>query len=106
MRRQHRQAQADRDTLPDLPDTAEDRVSGKEVQGAAVVIVSNRWHLARCVWLARATGLRGRACAAERHLRLDPHVLLALAREAFLLLCDGGEAAILATPKQLTDPEP
>lgn len=72
----------------------------------AVVIVSNRWHLARCVWLARAAGLRVRACAAERRLLLDAYVLVALAREAFLLLCDGGEAAILCTPKQLTDPEP
>lgn len=90
-----------RDTAQNLAD-ARQRLG----EGAAVVIVSNRWHLARCVWLARAAGLRGRACAAERRLRLDPYVLLALAREAFLLLCDAGEAAILPTPKQLTDPEP
>lgn len=90
-----------RDTAQNLAD-ARQRLG----DGAAVVIVSNRWHLARCVWLARAAGLRGRACAAERRLLIDPYVLLALAREAFLLLCDGGEAAILSTSKQLTDPEP
>lgn len=58
-----------------------------------VVVVSNRYHLARIGWLARHSGLRWRLCGAEPHWRWRPLVLLAVLREAAALVAMSGSAA-------------
>jgi uncharacterized SAM-binding protein YcdF (DUF218 family) len=65
---------------------------------AAVVIVSNRYHLARCYWIARQLGLSWRVCAAESHWRGGLYEQAAVAREALSLLGLGGWRAALRDP--------
>ncbi|MEN9353276.1 MAG: hypothetical protein RL318_601 [Fibrobacterota bacterium] len=40
-------------------------------QGGMVVIISQSWHLPRCLWLGRAQNLKGLACDAPRPWRLS-----------------------------------
>lgn len=72
----------------------------------ALVIVSNRWHLARCALLARQLGVPAKLCAAERRWRNDLFGLAALCREAFALLCFLGRDATRHDPRQLLDAPP
>ena len=72
-------------------------------EGESLVIISNRWHLARCALLARQLGLPAKLCAAERRWQGHPYALLALCREAFALLCFCGSEAARITPRQLLD---
>lgn len=53
--------------------------------GRGMVLVSSRYHLARCRAMARDCGLEVRLCAAEPHLVLDTRLAVRLTREAFLL---------------------
>ena len=55
-------------------------------------LVSNRWHLARCAWLAEALGLQVKICAAERRWRPRLPSWLMVAREALALLSWTGPA--------------
>lgn len=50
-----------------------------------VLLVSNRYHLARSSALARGLGIAHRLCAAEPRLHLSPAMLVTLLREGFLL---------------------
>ncbi len=86
-------------------DTEENLRQAQLRAGAAesLVIISNRWHLARCALLARQLGIPAKLCAAERRWRSDAFVLLALAREAFALLCLCGRAASTTTSRQLLE---
>lgn len=86
-------------------DTEENLIEGQRRLrgGESLVIISNRWHLARCAVLARQLGLPTRLCAAERRWMGDLFGLLALCREAFALLCFCGRDALRATPGQLLD---
>jgi len=52
-----------------------------------VVVVSNRWHLARLAALLWRLGLNWKVCAAERRWRPGLFAHAALAREAFSLVC-------------------
>ncbi len=51
-----------------------------------VALVSNRYHLPRCLALARSLGIDARACAAEPALRRDCRTLRRLALEAGYLM--------------------
>jgi uncharacterized SAM-binding protein YcdF (DUF218 family) len=55
------------------------------VDGAPVALVSSRYHLARCAWLARSLGFDAEPCAAEAEFRPTPAVVGRLAYEALLL---------------------
>jgi uncharacterized SAM-binding protein YcdF (DUF218 family) len=56
-----------------------------------VVLLSSRYHLARCAWFARRLGFDAVACAAEPALRLDPRTLYRIAGEAgYIALVDLG----------------
>jgi vancomycin permeability regulator SanA len=68
-----------------------------------LVIISNRWHLARCALLARQLGLRAKICAAERRWHGDAFAWIALCREAFALLCFCGREAATLSPKLILD---
>jgi len=49
------------------------------------VLISNRFHLARCAALAQGIGLEHRLCAAEEVLRVSARFLLRLLAEAYYL---------------------
>jgi uncharacterized SAM-binding protein YcdF (DUF218 family) len=51
-----------------------------------VILVSSRYHLARCLALARALGFRARVCAAEPHLRWSVRIARRIALEAGYLM--------------------
>jgi vancomycin permeability regulator SanA len=51
-----------------------------------VVLVSSRYHLARCLALARALGFPAQVCAAEPHLRWSPAIARRIALEAGYLM--------------------
>lgn len=51
----------------------------------AWVLVTQRYHLARALTLARGLGLRPRSCAAEARLHHDPQTLWRLVLEAYYL---------------------
>ncbi len=56
-----------------------------------VVLLSNRYHLARCSLLARTVGLEHLCCAAEAHWAADPrHVLLLIKESGLAFLLDTG----------------
>ncbi len=56
-----------------------------------VALLTSRYHLARCQWLARRLGFDGRPLAAEPRLRLTPRVLrLLLLESAYLMWIDLG----------------
>lgn len=61
--------------------------------GGGVVVVSNRYHLARIGWLVRARGLDWQLCAAEPAWRWRPSHVLAVLREAAVLVALAGAAA-------------
>lgn len=70
-----------------------------------VVVISNRWHLARIAWLLRRHGLAWKVCAAERRWRPDGFARLALLREGLALLAyAGGEVARLQSRRLLELP--
>jgi uncharacterized SAM-binding protein YcdF (DUF218 family) len=71
---------------------------------ARVTIISNRWHLARCAWLAAHHGLDWRITAAERRWRPGPFAYLALVREALALLALAGADARRIEPLRLLRP--
>lgn len=54
--------------------------------GGRVALISSRYHLARCAMLAQRLGFEHEVCAAEEHMAWHPAYLLALSREALLLL--------------------
>lgn len=88
-------------------DTADNlcQARSRALPGDSLVIISNRWHLARCALLARQFDMPAKLCAAERHWHTDLFVLMALSREAFALLCFCGREAAAITPRQLLEPQ-
>jgi uncharacterized SAM-binding protein YcdF (DUF218 family) len=86
-------------------DTAENlaEAQGRVRQGERLVLISNRWHLARCAVLARQLGLPVKLCAAERRWQSDLHAWLAVCREAFAMLCLCGVAGARTPPRELLD---
>jgi uncharacterized SAM-binding protein YcdF (DUF218 family) len=70
----------------------------------AVVVVSNRWHLARLAWIAQRSGLPWRVCAAESRWRPGPAAWLAMLREALSLLSFAGYDAARIDPRHLLKP--
>lgn len=78
-----------RDTLQNLRN-ARDLLAAMEHRGR-VALLSSRYHLARCLLLARQLGLDAEPVAAEAKLRIGPRVLLRLAGEAgYVCLSDIG----------------
>ena len=51
-----------------------------------VILVSSRYHLARCLVLARALGFPAQACAAEARLHWSPRIVRRIAMEAGYLM--------------------
>lgn len=68
-----------------------------------LVVISNRWHLARCALLARQIGIEAKLCAAERYWQNDSASRLALCREAFALLCFCGLDAVRTPARSLLE---
>jgi uncharacterized SAM-binding protein YcdF (DUF218 family) len=78
-----------RDTLQNLRN-ARDLLDAMDDRGR-VVLLSSRYHLARCALLARQLGLEAEPVAAESRLRYGPRMLLRLAGEAgYVCLTDIG----------------
>ena len=78
-----------RDTLQNLRN-ARDLLEAMEHRGR-VVLLSSRYHLARCLLFARQLGLDAEPVAAESRLRIGPRMLLRLAGEAgYVCLSDIG----------------
>lgn len=78
-----------RDTLQNLRNAC-DLLATMESRGR-VILLSSRYHLARCALLARQLGLDAELVAAEARLKLDPRTLLKLAGEAaYVCLTDIG----------------
>ena len=69
-----------RDTLQNLRHARE--LLAAEGRSGRVVLVSSRYHLARCLQFARQLGFDAEPCAAEPALRLSPPLLWRLAGEA------------------------
>lgn len=93
--------------VSDSLDDSLDKRTGdlQSVAALPVAIVSNRWHLARCAWLARRHGLQWRVCAAEARWRPRPFDWLALLREALSLMSFAGLDAARIDPKKLLRPQ-
>lgn len=72
---------ASRDTMQNLRN-ARDLIAASPLAGTRVTLLSSRYHLARCAWLARQLGLEVELCAAEARLPLGPRRLLRIALEA------------------------
>ncbi len=89
-------------------DTADDLrcASARTAPGERIAIVSNRYHLARCGWIARGMGLNWQLCAAESQWRGSLCCQLAVAREALALLALGGWRAAFFDADLLADPDP
>lgn len=49
----------------------------------APVIISNRYHLARCHAMAKGLGIEHSVCAAENELKMNPWTIALLTKEAF-----------------------
>ena len=78
-----------RDTLQNLRNARE--LLRQAAHQGPVVLVSSRYHLARCRQFARQLGIQAELCAAEPRLSLSPRMLLRLAGEAgYLCLLDIG----------------
>lgn len=78
-----------RDTLQNLRN-ARDLLAALDDRGR-VMLLSSRYHLARCLLLARQLGLDVEPVAAEERLRVGPRMLLRLAGEAgYVCLSDIG----------------
>lgn len=71
--------------------------------GRSAVIISNRWHLARCAWLARRAGLAWPVCAAERRWRPDLFAWAALLRDGLSLLSYCGPQVLRIDPRKLLE---
>jgi vancomycin permeability regulator SanA len=69
-----------RDTLQNLRNARD--LLGATAALPRVVLLSSRYHLARCALLARQLGFDWELCAAEPRLRLGPRTLLRLVGEA------------------------
>ena len=74
--------------------------------GASVVVVSNRYHLARIGWLARQRGLDWQLCAAEPRWSWRPLTALAVLREAAVLVAIAGADAGRLEPARLLQAGP
>lgn len=80
-----------RDTLQNLRNARAllDAEGGGECR--RVILLSSRYHLARCLWFARRMGFDARPCAAEAHLPFGPGTAWRLAGEAgYVALVDLG----------------
>lgn len=78
-----------RDTLQNLRNARDLLVAMDD--GGRVMLLSSRYHLARCLLLARQLGLDAEPLAAESRLRYSPSMLLRLAGEAgYVCLTDIG----------------
>lgn len=75
-----------RDTLENLRNARALLAADPALGGAPVVLLSSRYHLARCALFARGLGIGHRLCAAEPALGWRPGVLGRLAAEAAYLL--------------------
>ena len=69
-----------RDTLENLRNARQDL---SELKAGSVVLLSSRYHLARCSRIATSLGLHHRLCAADPTLRIDLKIGLRLLLEAF-----------------------
>ena len=78
----HRLEDASRHTLENLVN-ARRLIEGERPEG--VVLVSNRYHLARTSALAEGLGIRHQLCAAEPRWQLSPGNVLRLLSEAYYL---------------------
>lgn len=79
---------ASRDTLQNLRNA---RVLLGDAARARVVLVTSRYHLARCALFARNLGFDAELCAAEPRLALNPQTLWRIAGEAgYVCLTDLG----------------
>jgi uncharacterized SAM-binding protein YcdF (DUF218 family) len=58
-----------------------------QVGRAEIVIVSSRYHLARCGVMASCMNIKHQLCAAEDQLQWSPENLLNLLKEAYYLHC-------------------
>jgi len=76
--------EASGDTLENLRH-ARDLLAGQAA--GRVILLSSRYHLARCALLARSIGLEHELCAAETHWQPSLRHWLLLAKEASLSLC-------------------
>jgi uncharacterized SAM-binding protein YcdF (DUF218 family) len=92
-----------------LDETARDTVENLRNARAALgpdqraVIVSNRYHLARCGWIARRLGLDWPLCAAESRWHGGAYDQAAVAREALVLLGLAGWRSALRDPLCTSD---
>ena len=78
-----------RDTLQNLQN-ARDLLAAMDDRGP-VILLSSRYHLARCMLLARQLGLDAEPVAAEAKLKIGPRMLLRIAGEAgYVCLTDIG----------------
>jgi uncharacterized SAM-binding protein YcdF (DUF218 family) len=78
-----------RDTLQNLRNARELLRAG--TAPARVVLLSSRYHLARCALFARQLGFQAQLCAAEQRFLLSPQALWRLAGEAgYVCLADLG----------------
>jgi vancomycin permeability regulator SanA len=70
-----------------------------------VILVSSRYHLARCLALAHALGFRARVCAAEPHLRWSARIARRIVLEAgYLMWLQTGTAwaRVIRNPRMLS----
>ena len=85
--------EAARDTVQNLRNAAAAIGPGRRA-----AIVSNRYHLARCGWIARGLGLDWQLCAAESRWHGGAYDQAAVAREALVLLGLAGWRSALRDP--------
>lgn len=78
------QEDASRDTLQNLRN-ARDVLAPDMPAGGPVLLLSSRYHLARCQWFARRLGFEAHPVAAEPRLRIGLRTLQRVASEAGLL---------------------
>jgi uncharacterized SAM-binding protein YcdF (DUF218 family) len=70
----------------DSQNTLENLKNARQLLGRqSIVIISNRYHLARCSALAASLGIEHRLCAAENSFRCNPGNLLKCLLETFYL---------------------
>ncbi len=94
-----------RDTLENLRNARALLAAEPALAAAPVVLLSSRYHLARCALFARGLGIEHRLCAAEPALGWRPGVLARLAAEAaYLLWVDVGQrwAALIGHRRMLS----